>query len=201
MDRQPPREPSRCAWCASSLVIALLVVAVVFGIAGPADVRAQSWLPDAMFTQIGKGTSTESWSAGLQWHWNREWQWGQSLMLRGRWELALGRWRVELGEQSRDWAWITELSAAPSLRLSDATQTGWYGELGVGPSLLLPVYRSQDRRFSTQFNFQSHLSAGYVWGTRGEHDVGLRVEHYSNAGIRKPNPGVDLGALRYTYRF
>ena len=31
--------------------------------------------------------------------------------------------------------------------------------------------------------------------------LGLRYDHYSNAGIRKPNPGVELASIRYTHRF
>jgi hypothetical protein len=65
----------------------------------------------------------------------------------------------------------------------------------------MPVFRSRDRDFSTEFNFQSHLAVGYVLGERGEHDFGLRIEHFSNAGIREPNPGMNFGSLRYTHRF
>ena len=65
----------------------------------------------------------------------------------------------------------------------------------------MPVFQSRSRSFSTEFNFQNHLAVGYVLGERGEHDFALRIEHFSNAGIRKPNPGMDFGSFRYTYRF
>lgn len=183
-----PRTPHR-------ILAALLWIGAVSAHAAP------GWQPDAAFTQLGEGSSTQSWSAGLQWDWDREWSLARSLVLRGRFEVALGRWRAEVRERDDGWAWITQVSAVPNLRLSDADRRGWYGELGVGPSLLLPIYRSRDRQFSTHFNFQSHLGVGYTWGERGEHDVSLRVEHYSNAGIRRPNPGVNLGSVRYAYRF
>ena len=63
------------------------------------------------------------------------------------------------------------------------------------------MFRSRDRSFSTEFNFQSHLAVGYTLGARGEHDLALRIEHFSNAGIRSPNPGMEFASLRYTYRF
>lgn len=179
-----------------------LCIAAAMAVAAATHANAQGWRPDAAFTQLGKGDSTEAWSAGAQWDWQSDWRFGRSLLLRGRWEVALGRWRAEIGDRDIAWAWITQLSAVPNLRLSSADSVGgWYAEAGIGPSLLLPIYRSRERRFSTKFNFQDHLSVGYVWGRRGEHDLGLRIDHYSNAGIRKPNPGVDLFSLRYAYRF
>ena len=151
--------------------------------------------------QVGTGAATDTWSIGGQWHWKRTWALRDSLVLHGRWEHALGRWRTDLDEVGRDDAWVTQVSAAPTLRLTHLSQRGWYAELGSGPSLLMPIFRSRDRGFSMEFNFQSHLAVGYVLGERGELDLGLRIEHFSNAGIREPNPGMELGSLRYTHRF
>lgn len=172
--------------------LALGCLAAAFG------VRAEGWRPDAAALQVGRGNLTEAVSAALQWDWQREWRLGPSLRLSGNWELALGRWRVE---RERNHGWITQLTVVPNLRLSNVHGTGWYGELGIGASLLTPAYRSRDRRFSTRLNFQDHLSVGYVWGMRGEHDLSLRVDHYSNAGVREPNPGIEIYSLRYTHGF
>jgi hypothetical protein len=176
---------------AAALAFAWLAVA--------AEAGAQAWRPDAIFSQAGAGKATDAWSIGTQWHWRRAWAWREALVLHGRWEFAIGRWHTELG--GRDQAWVTQLSAVPALRLSRPSERGWYAELGSGPSLLMPLFRGRDREFSTEFNFRSHLAVGYVLGERGEHDFGVRVEHFSNAGIRDPNPGMDFAALRYTYRF
>jgi len=74
-------------------------------------------------------------------------------------------------------------------------------EIGSGPAMLMPVFRSRNCSFSTEFNFQSHLALGYTPGLHEEHDIALRIEHFSNAGIRDPNPGMDLASVRYAYRF
>jgi len=65
----------------------------------------------------------------------------------------------------------------------------------------MPVFQSRSRSFSTELNFQSHLAVGQALGAHGENDLALRIEHFSNAGIREPNPGMDFVSLRYTYRF
>ena len=64
----------------------------------------------------------------------------------------------------------------------------------------MPVFQSEPGVLD-RVQFQSHLAVGHVLGERGEHDLGLRIEHFSNAGIREPNPGMNFGSLRYTYRF
>ncbi len=165
------------------------------------EAGAQAWRPDAAFSQVGAGAATDAWSIGGQWHWNRAWILRDSLVVHGRWEFSVGRWRTDPDEEGSDRAWVTQVSVVPTLRLSGLSERGWYAELGSGPSLLAPLFRSRDRAFSTEFNFQSHLALGYVLGERREHDIGLRIEHFSNAGIRDPNPGVEFASLRYTYRF
>jgi hypothetical protein len=179
---------------------AALIVAVWLA-AASASADERGWQPDAVFSQVGASNATEAWLVGGQWHWKRAWALRDSLSLRGRWEIAVGRWRTQLDDGERDQSWITQVSLVPTLRLAKPSGRGWYGEVGSGPAMLMPVFRSRDRAFSTEFNFQSHFAVGYVLGDRGQHDLGLRIEHFSNAGIREPNPGVNFGSLRYTYRF
>jgi hypothetical protein len=181
---------------AAALIVVLWLAAVA---SATADERG--WQPDAMFSQVGAGSATDAWSVGGQWHWRRAWALRDSLVLRGRWEIAFGRWRTQFDDGRRDRSWTTQVSLVPTLRLTTPSGRGWYGEIGSGPALLIPVFQGRDRRFSTEFNFQSHLAVGYVLGDRGKHDLGLRIEHFSNAGIREPNPGMNFGSLRYTYRF
>lgn len=175
---------------------------VVLGLtAASAAAGERDWQPDGVFSQVGTGSATDAWSVGGQWHWRRAWALHDSLILRGRWEIAVGRWRADLEHGRRDESWVTQLSVVPTLRLTGLRGRGWYGEIGSGPAMLMPVFHSRNRSFSTEFNFQSHLALGYTLGPAGQHDVGLRIEHFSNAGIRDPNPGMEIASLRYTYRF
>lgn len=175
-------------------------LAVLWLSAMGSEAAAQVMRPDGVFSQVGVGTETDAWSIGGQWHWRRTWPLNDTLLVRGRWDFAVGRWRTNLDETGRNEATVTQWSLVPTLRLSAPRQRGWYGEIGSGPSLLTPVFRSRDRAFSTEFNFQSHVAVGYTLGRHGEHDLGLRIEHFSNAGIRDPNPGMEFASLRYTYR-
>jgi Lipid A 3-O-deacylase (PagL) len=100
-----------------------------------------------------------------------------------------------------DLTWTTQFSTTPSLRLAEGWRPRWYAEFGVGPSLLLPLYVTRERTFSTEFNFETHLALGRLVGAHGQHDFSVRVDHYSNAGLAQPNPGVSLVAIRYTLHF
>ncbi len=59
---------------------------------------------------------------------------------------------------------------------------------GIGLTLMSRIYRTDDRRFATRFNFGDHLALGFDFGAQREHDLALRLEHFSNGGIKHPNP-------------
>ena len=71
-------------------------------------------------------------------------------------------------------------------------------EVGIGANLLFPIYQTHDKRFSTAFNFGDHLAIGYRHGNR---EFALRLQHFSNAGIKYPNPGEDFIQLRYAFHY
>jgi len=153
--------------------------------------------PDAFFVQIGAGRDTSASVVGANWHWQwqREFAGGR---LGGYWEASFGRWNArQAGDDSS--AWITQIGLTPVLRYtSDTSANRWFAELGIGANVILPLYRSRDRRFSTAFNFGDHVAVGWRWGAANEHEFALRIQHFSNAGIKHPNPGADFLQLRYT---
>jgi len=107
-------------------------------------------------------------------------------------EMGVSYWKARRDEPDTMW----QLSAIPMLRWwpNDAV----YLELGSGPTI---ANRSEfaGRDLSTRFQFGSHLGVGIL--IQKSHRLGIRYSHYSNAGIKKPNPGLDLLQVAYTYRF
>lgn len=63
-----------------------------------------------------------------------------------------------------------------------------YGEVGLGGSMFSHSSLGP-KDFSTIFQFSEHLGAGVEFG---RFTAGWRYSHFSNAGIRKPNNGVDV---------
>lgn len=91
------------------------------------------------------------------------------------------------------------IGITPVFRLQNDDLTGLYGEAGVGLRHLFELYDNNGHRLSTNFQFASHLGAGYVF--RNNVDVGLRIQHFSNGSIKKPNGGVNFIVARVAYRF
>ena len=95
-------------------------------------------------------------------------------------ELSLSHWS---NDGRKSW----QVSLVPMLRYGRKA----YIEAGVGISYFdHPSFAG----LSTNWQFADHLGVGYG-------PVGLRLSHFSNAGLRKPNPGVNAVQLTYTSRF
>jgi len=106
-------------------------------------------------------------------------------------ELGVSYWKAEHGKPDSMW----QLSATPMLRWwpSDA----FYAEIGIGATVLSRTHFA-GHDLSTAYQFGDHVGVGTVIGA---HRIGLRYSHFSNAGLKKPNPGLDLLQLTYTYQF
>lgn len=70
-------------------------------------------------------------------------------------------------------------------------------ELGVGVSFMDSTL-VEKREKSTQFQFNDNIGAGFTYG---KYIVGYRFIHYSNLGIKKPNPSIDLHHIYFGFKF
>ena len=57
------------------------------------------------------------------------------------------------------------------------------------------------REMSTRYNFASHMGVGLWLDNARRHALLLRVEHVSNARIKRPNPGENFLQVRYERAF
>jgi lipid A 3-O-deacylase len=136
----------------------------------------------------------------LTWDWEPSWALAPGL-LSPYLEASISDWRYERRD-GRGTAHLMQLALTPVLRWRfDGGASPWFAEAGVGLSVTSSLYETAGKRFSTRFNFGNHLGAGRNFGARREHEVVLRVEHFSNAGIKHPNPGENFFQVRYAYRF
>jgi hypothetical protein len=152
------------------------------------------------FVQAGVASETKTLVLGAVWGWGwqRRTSWGT---FSGYWEASFGRWSSSKREADGS-AWVTQLGLTPVLRLyPEHWAAGWFLEGGIGANLLLPVYQNADKSFSTTFNFGDHLGIGRRFGRDFKHEWVLRIQHFSNAGIKHPNPGEDFLQIRYSRHF
>lgn len=108
-------------------------------------------------------------------------------------EYALGMVRGS-GDSHRD---LAHIGVTPFARWRFAENTGV--ELGVGAHVFSGT-RLGEKDLSTAFQFGSSLGVFHrVQGTPWV--LGLRLTHYSNADIKRPNPGQDYVQFRASYVF
>ncbi len=121
--------------------------------------------------------------------------WSHAFTENGRIDL-----NVELGASywhaSKDPDSMGQLSAIPIFRWW-ATDN-FYLEAGTGLTVLSRT-NFAGKELSTKFQFGSHLGLGVL--ISNSHRLGVRYSHYSNANIKKPNPGLDLLEVSYTYQY
>ncbi|AIP32303.1 lipid A 3-O-deacylase family protein [Paraburkholderia xenovorans LB400] len=113
------------------------------------------------------------------------------------WDLWGGHWRSHHADGTT--GGYSQLGALMAWRYQPAgPKSPWFFEAGLGGSVLDGLYNSGQRRFSTAFQFTEVLAIGYRFGPEKAYEVSLRVQHFSNAGIKKPNPGENFMSLRFS---
>jgi lipid A 3-O-deacylase len=155
--------------------------------------------PDAAFAQVGAADTTYGATAGLNWNWGRQFQVGTA-QITGYWEASLSQWSYPTADVRRT-AGLIQLGVIPVFRWRPGQgSSAWFAEAGIGATLTTVAYQTDRKRFSTRFNFGDHLAVGKSFGAARAHELSLRLEHFSNAGIKQPNPGENFVQLRYLYK-
>lgn len=132
---------------------------------------------------------------GVQSQWEKQWFVSNGTHLSGYWDLSLAQWRGTAhrgipGERQD----ITNLGFTPVLRFQADSKLGWYAEGGIGLNVLSKRYNNDGSELSTHFQFGDHAGVGYVFANRW--DVGMKIQHFSNGGYKKPNGGVNFLILK-----
>jgi lipid A 3-O-deacylase len=155
--------------------------------------------PDAAFAQIGAADTTYGATTGLNWNWGRDLRLGTA-HISGYWEASVSQWSYRTADARRT-AGLVQLSLIPVFRWRPAQGASpWFAEAGIGATLTTVAYQTDRKRFSNRFNFGDHLALGRSFGRTRAHELSLRWEHFSNAGIKQPNPGENFVQLRYLYK-
>ena len=148
---------------------------------------------DGFSVEAGSGNGVDLWRVGAQWKWQSKWFQGSEWHVGGYWDAQIGQWD---GASN-----ITDLSLTPTFRLQRNSGLGPYAEAAIGFHYLSGKNITGAKQFSTNFQFGDHIGAGYRFGDKGRYDLGVRLQHVSNGGIKKPNPGINFALVRFQYHF
>jgi len=147
-----------------------------------------------------KSSSTTSAVLGFTWSLGEAHVlWGGAATTYG--DLFISEWKARrvVGENQ---IYYLQIGAIASARYRFAEgHSSWFADAGLGITTMDRTYQTPSHSFSTRFQFTPVLSAGRNFGVHGSHELSVRFQHFSNGGIREPNPGQNFLRLRYLYRF
>ncbi|MDH5858435.1 acyloxyacyl hydrolase [Lampropedia aestuarii] len=140
------------------------------------------------------GQTQTTYRVGAFQDWSSRWLESSTGYVSGFWDIGLTRWQAgDLGQTSYS------LSLSPvfvyQFKRSGSLQP--FFEAGIGAAAFSKT-RVGDKQLGGSLNFEDRLGVGFDYG---KHRFGFRVLDYSNAGISKPNEGVESYSLYYSYRF
>lgn len=172
------------------------LAALLFAQAG----LAADKLVDSASLEVGGGSKVQMVRVAAQSYWNKNWLPYRGYHLSGYWDAAIAEWRGNAhlnvpGEHQ----YITVVSLTPVFRYERDDKRGLYGEGAIGAALFSELYRNDDKRLSTAFEFADHIGIGYVLDNHW--DLAAKIQHYSNGGIKHPNSGVNWFVLKASYQF
>lgn len=171
-------------------------------------VAALAWLMapsafaiDSVSLEVGAGDQTHLLRVGLQSQWPTTWPQSNGTQLGAYWDLTFSRWHwAPAPGASQANQELYDLGITPVFRLQSDSKQGFYAEMGIGAHLLFSdYYDASGQPFSTRFQFGDHFGVGYVM--QNGMDLSLKIQHFSNGGIRQPNPGVLFGIVKLGYAF
>lgn len=134
------------------------------------------------------GDSTMVYRIAGQWDWDRSWWKTDVGRLTGYWDLGYTFWDGDKTASNHS------LSFSPVFVYEFAGETVRpYIEAGIGVAAFSST-ELEENKLGSSFQFEDRLGVGVRFG---EHEIGLRALHYSNAGIKSPNDGVEAYTLHY----
>lgn len=87
---------------------------------------------------------------------------------------------------------LWDASVTPMLRWStpEAANVRGFVEAGIGAHLLSATRINNDRVLSTALQFGETAGTGIAFGDRHRYELGVYVQHVSNARLKEPNNGL-----------
>lgn len=138
------------------------------------------------------GESTMTYRLGAQFDFNHSWFVSDVGRLTGYWDAAYTYWDGDETSSNHS------LSFSPVFVYEFAGERFKpYIEAGIGVAAFSNT-ELEENDLATSFQFEDRLGVGVRFA---EQEIGIRALHYSNAGIKQPNQGVESYALHYRTSF
>jgi hypothetical protein len=168
--------------------------AAVFVALGPLTTASPA-RADAVGVFAGHGQDTDQYGIGIQLDRRTPVHDYVSLTLTGHLEFGVGEFQGDKGAISHNT--IRALDALAELRWQRRANGPVvpFVEFGTGMGGPSEVTINGDRHFSTAFQFTEILRTGVRLGPDERFDLAVGAQHFSNAGLKRPNDGITYAGL------
>jgi len=151
---------------------------------------------DAIAGEFGYGEDVRVQSLDLDFDWCRTCRLAAPEHTSLAWEFNAQAMQGHRSHEANDN--LFALGAMPLLRYGWPNRDGGlFVEDGIGVHLLSRTRLYNERELSTAFQFGELLGVGFRFGLRNACEIGIRLQHMSNADIKTPNDGVTFVAIRF----
>jgi lipid A 3-O-deacylase len=159
-----------------------------------------AWADSFVFEQ-GRGGGVDFGRLAYKIHLDSQWPMGEAWHIVSYLEPALGYWRG--GSRKPPAPTIYEVAVTPVFRLEPTGCSAFnpFIETGLGIHFISGHHVTDERDLASTYQFGSHLGVGVRFGTRSQFEVGYRLQHLSNAGLKQPNQGINFNILHFGYSF
>ncbi len=115
------------------------------------------------------------------------------------WQAELGEWWTKM--DGKHYTSSTEIALGPVGRYYLNQSRSFYAEGVANIGFIGPRYWRDSEQEGTAFDFGGAMALGYRFGASYGNEISLRAEHFSNGGLRDPNPGRNFFQIRYAASF
>jgi lipid A 3-O-deacylase len=144
----------------------------------------------------GHDTSVSIYGLALDWGFWQAASYVDGGRLDARLVSELAYWHGNQRPTANDQLWNVGLMPVLRWTQSGGASPRFFAEAGVGGELLSSTRINNDQIFSTAFQFGESAAVGLILGPDDRYELGLYIEHVSNANIKRPNYGLtQLGLL------
>lgn len=171
--------------------IKIISLAAVAAISLGQAVAAQAFGLTAAVGQTGESTMT--YRLGAQFDFDRSWFQSSVGRLTGYWDAGYTYWEGDESSTNHS------LSLAPVFVYEfSGNAVKPYLEAGIGVAAFENT-EVENNDLGSSFQFEDRIGAGLRFA--GGHEIGIRAIHYSNAGLKQPNNGIESYAVHYRTSF
>ena len=151
---------------------------------------ADAFSPDGVDATIGQGHAVFVSGAALHWNSLCECTFLKDHDFDTRLVAQVSYWHAQQHPTEHGSLW--DFGLTPMLRWLPpcCTAVQPFLEAGVGVHLLSHTRINNDRDMSTAFQFGENAGGGFAFGEDRRFELGVYVQHESNARIKEPNPGL-----------